>query len=214
MLRTLSALACAGVASVAAGQETLRFDLPQGPLAIFGAQWAADFLESGEPGALVRTRLVVRFRTDSPAGSFHDAADILFQFQLPTDGVPTWSVRGSDLGWSGTGEFAAEIDTDAFAGPLLEVPPGSHRLWYARIISDDPAHQRLGGELTGSFFEATVILECPADLTRDRVLDFYDFIAFQNLFAAGDLRADFTGDGVLDVFDFLEFFNQFAAGCP
>ncbi|MFG0285347.1 MAG: GC-type dockerin domain-anchored protein [Phycisphaerales bacterium JB039] len=55
---------------------------------------------------------------------------------------------------------------------------------------------------------------CRADLTGDGVLDFFDFLQFQNLFGAGDLAADFTGDGVLDFFDFLEFQNEFGAGCP
>jgi hypothetical protein len=55
---------------------------------------------------------------------------------------------------------------------------------------------------------------CRADLTGDGLLDFFDFLAFQNLFAAGDPQADFTGDGVLDFFDFLAFQNEFGAGCP
>ncbi|MFG0284011.1 MAG: GC-type dockerin domain-anchored protein [Phycisphaerales bacterium JB039] len=55
---------------------------------------------------------------------------------------------------------------------------------------------------------------CRADLTGEGELDFFDFLAFQNLFAAGDMRADFTGDGALDFFDFLAFQNEFAAGCP
>jgi hypothetical protein len=55
---------------------------------------------------------------------------------------------------------------------------------------------------------------CRVDLTGDGSLDFFDFLEFQNLFAAGDLKADFTGDGLLDFFDFLAFQNEFAAGCP
>jgi hypothetical protein len=55
---------------------------------------------------------------------------------------------------------------------------------------------------------------CRADLNGDGVLDFFDFLEFQDLFAAGDPRADFDGSGVLDFFDFLAFQNEFAAGCP
>jgi hypothetical protein len=55
---------------------------------------------------------------------------------------------------------------------------------------------------------------CRADVNGDGVLDFFDFLEFQDLFAAGDPRADFTGDGVLDFFDFLAFQDEFAAGCP
>ena len=55
---------------------------------------------------------------------------------------------------------------------------------------------------------------CPADLTVDGSLDFFDFLEFQNLFAAGSRRADFDCSGTLDFFDFLAFQNEFAAGCP
>src|SRR5690606_13463919 len=54
---------------------------------------------------------------------------------------------------------------------------------------------------------------CRADLNGDGVLDIFDFLEFQKLFAAGDLFCDFTGDRELDFFDFLEFQNEFAAGC-
>jgi hypothetical protein len=55
---------------------------------------------------------------------------------------------------------------------------------------------------------------CAADLDGDAQLTIFDFLAFQNLFDAGDLLADFDGDGELTIFDFLEFQNQFDAGCP
>jgi hypothetical protein len=56
--------------------------------------------------------------------------------------------------------------------------------------------------------------ECPADIDGDGALTIFDFLAFQNLFDAGDLAADFDADGDLTIFDFLEFQNQFDAGCP
>ncbi|UYV11689.1 MAG: hypothetical protein NCW75_10305 [Phycisphaera sp.] len=55
---------------------------------------------------------------------------------------------------------------------------------------------------------------CRADLDGDGVLTIFDFLAFQNLFVAGDLAADFDGDGSLTLFDFLAFQNEFDAGCP
>ena len=54
---------------------------------------------------------------------------------------------------------------------------------------------------------------CAADIDGDGQLTLFDFLEFQNLFAAGDPRADFDGDGSLTLFDFLEFQNAFAAGC-
>ncbi|MEO1007178.1 MAG: GC-type dockerin domain-anchored protein [Planctomycetota bacterium] len=55
---------------------------------------------------------------------------------------------------------------------------------------------------------------CPADLDGDGTLTVFDFLAFQNLFDAGDPAADFDGDGELTIFDFLAFQNAFDAGCP
>lgn len=59
---------------------------------------------------------------------------------------------------------------------------------------------------------ATMVI-CRPDLNGDGAVDFFDFLEFQNLFAAGDPRADFTGDGVLDFFDFLAFQQAVAEGC-
>ena len=54
---------------------------------------------------------------------------------------------------------------------------------------------------------------CFADFDGDGELTIFDFLAFQNAFAAGDLRADCDASGALDIFDFLCFQNAFAAGC-
>ncbi len=59
-----------------------------------------------------------------------------------------------------------------------------------------------------------IITDCEADLDGDGVLTIFDFLAFQNLFDAGDPAADFDGDGALTIFDFLAFQNAFDAGCP
>ena len=55
---------------------------------------------------------------------------------------------------------------------------------------------------------------CRADLDGDGELTLFDFLAFQNLFDAGDPLADFDGDGELTLFDFLAFQNEFDGGCP
>ncbi|MEO1279121.1 MAG: GC-type dockerin domain-anchored protein [Planctomycetota bacterium] len=54
---------------------------------------------------------------------------------------------------------------------------------------------------------------CSADIDDDGDLTIFDFLAFQTLFDAGDLRADFDGDGALTIFDFLDFQTAFDAGC-
>ncbi len=55
---------------------------------------------------------------------------------------------------------------------------------------------------------------CYADCDDSGGLDFFDFLCFQNQFAASAARADCDGSGDLDFFDFLCFQNAFAAGCP
>jgi hypothetical protein len=55
---------------------------------------------------------------------------------------------------------------------------------------------------------------CYADCDESGELDFFDFLCFQDAFAAGDPYADCDESGELDFFDFLCFQNAFAAGCP
>ncbi len=55
---------------------------------------------------------------------------------------------------------------------------------------------------------------CYADCDDSGALDFFDFLCFQNAFAAGEPYADCDDSGAHDFFDFLCFQNAFAAGCP
>ena len=55
---------------------------------------------------------------------------------------------------------------------------------------------------------------CPADLTGDGNLDFFDVSAFLSAYNAMDPIADFTGDGVYDFFDVSAFLSAYNAGCP
>ena len=55
---------------------------------------------------------------------------------------------------------------------------------------------------------------CPADLTGDGVLDFFDVSAFLGAYSAMDPAADFDGNGVFDFFDVSAFLGAFSVGCP
>lgn len=55
---------------------------------------------------------------------------------------------------------------------------------------------------------------CPADLTGDGLLDFFDVSFFLNAYNAMNPDADFTGDGVYDFFDVSAFLAAYNAGCP
>jgi hypothetical protein len=65
-----------------------------------------------------------------------------------------------------------------------------------------------------SYLRGTPPVACRADIDGDGSLTIFDFLAFQNLFDAGDVAADFDGDEQLTIFDFLAFQNAFDAGCP
>lgn len=54
---------------------------------------------------------------------------------------------------------------------------------------------------------------CEADLDGDGSLTLSDFIAFRNLYTAGDMAADFDGSGTLTLADFVSFRNAYTAGC-
>jgi len=55
---------------------------------------------------------------------------------------------------------------------------------------------------------------CPADLTGDGELDFFDVSAFLSAFTNQDPAADFLNDGLFDFFDVSAFLSAFSAGCP
>lgn len=55
---------------------------------------------------------------------------------------------------------------------------------------------------------------CPADLSGDGVLDFFDVSAFLLAFNAQDPVADFNNDGDFDFFDVSAFLTAFTNGCP
>ncbi|MFI4916213.1 MAG: GC-type dockerin domain-anchored protein, partial [Phycisphaerales bacterium JB060] len=61
--------------------------------------------------------------------------------------------------------------------------------------------------------DSVIVVICAADRDADGELTIFDFLAFQNLFDSGDLRADLDQDGQLTIFDFLTYQNRFDAGC-
>jgi len=60
----------------------------------------------------------------------------------------------------------------------------------------------------------TIAAPCPADLTGDGVLNFFDISAFLSAFNSGDSLADLNGDGIYNFFDVSDFLGAFAEGCP
>ena len=60
----------------------------------------------------------------------------------------------------------------------------------------------------------TVGNPCPADLTGDGELNFFDVSAFLTAFGSQDPAADFNSDGMFNFFDVSAFLTAFGEGCP
>ncbi|MFG0285154.1 MAG: GC-type dockerin domain-anchored protein [Phycisphaerales bacterium JB039] len=115
------------------------------------------------------------------------------------------------LGWGErSGEFTLETELSAagnYCQHTVDVEAGEDVVVRARLEA---------GLIAGvAGFQVTPVdSACSADCDGDGELTFFDFLCFQNLFAASDPGADCDEDGSLTFFDFLCFQNEFAAGCP
>jgi probable HAF family extracellular repeat protein len=113
---------------------------------------------------------------------------------------------------------AAFLWEDGVMRNLEDLVPGSG--WTLQSALDISAEGHIVGYglAPGGGLRAFMMIDngpgCSADCDGSGALDFFDFLCFQNLFAAGDPEADCDGSGDLNFFDFLCFQNEFAAGCP
>lgn len=104
---------------------------------------------------------------------------------------------------------------------LLDTPVAPPaRAFHAMVY--DPGRHRLvlfgGKDADGQWLSDTWVYNLPPpscypDLDQSAALDFFDFLAFLNLFKAEDPAADCDGSGGFDLFDFLCFVNAFETGC-
>ena len=153
-----------------------------------GPSAGANVFEFDEPierfGAYLGSNIFDAARPE-PMAEFYDASGALIDTQ-PIDlggSCGRWQFNG----WS----FATPVSSIVLRHGVFGDP------W---IIMDD-VRTTIAGAI------------CRVDLDGDGALTIFDFLAYQNLFDAGDLAADFDGDGALTIFDFLVFQNEFDAGC-
>jgi hypothetical protein len=150
-----------------------------------------------------------------------------------TDGpVSTCAPIGADVWFryvaAGTGEATADtcasdfdsvlVVYNACGGPELacidDACGRQARLTFG--VSQGQAYLiRIGGfvALRGSGTLTLAGPSCRADVNGDGAVNISDFLAFLQLYAAGDPRADINGTGGVNVQDFLAFLQLFAAGC-
>ena len=120
-------------------------------------------------------------------------------------------------------DFAADGTLYALIQGFDQISPTQFVEISSHLYTLDPATGAatdLGVVEADSTWDAvTIVIDegqpaCPADLTGDGELNFFDVSAFLNAFAANDPIADFTGDGMYNFFDVSAFLNAFNAGCP
>ncbi len=97
---------------------------------------------------------------------------------------------------------------ELLAGVLGEPASGT---WFLTVSDRSPYDT---GVLTQVCLTTSTIASCPADLTGDGVLNFFDVSAFLNALNAGDPAGDFNDDGRFDFFDVSAFLSAYSAGCP
>jgi len=170
-----------------------------------GAAWSA--LGSGM-GAGVFTSPIVRaltvFDDGSGAGpALYAGGDFTTAgggtaFRIAKWDGEAWSALGSGMS-QGFVHALTVFDDGSGAGPALYV---------------GGTFSSAGGVSARTIAKWSIPRACYADCDCDGALDFFDFLCFQNEFAAASPYADCDDSGTHDFFDFLCFQNAFAAGCP
>ena len=120
----------------------------------------------------------------------------------------------------------SSMSGDPGLGPLTDNggPTLTHALFESSIAIDaggcaggsTSADQRgvarpQGGACDIGAFELEA--DCRADLNGDGVVNTLDFLAFLNLWTAGNRTADWNRDGTVNTLDFLAYLNEWVAGC-
>jgi hypothetical protein len=131
-------------------------------------------------------------------------------------GVEYWGNNGlMDSIWSKPGGVAN--DRDNVENVFVQEPEAG--VWTVEVIATEvnEDQHRATPALDIAFglvVQGVDSRSCYADCDASGSLDFFDFLCYQDLFAAGDPAADCDGSGQLDFFDFLCYQDEFAAGCP
>jgi hypothetical protein len=133
-----------------------------------------------------------------------------------------YELRTAELGWSvGAGEYwlvwtmNGSIDGGPYS-PYLgdDARPVAGQAMQRVLGAWRAARNRTdGGTQVSLPFVVYGSASCAADCDGDAALTIFDFLCFQNAFAAGDTAADCDGDGTVTAADFACFQAAFGAGC-
>ncbi|MHA7812746.1 MAG: GC-type dockerin domain-anchored protein [Phycisphaerales bacterium] len=109
--------------------------------------------------------------------------------------------------------IASEDSTGAGENEDLQIALEDPGVYYLIISASSNINNVQRYEVTALTTELPPV-KCPADLTGDGILDFFDVSAFLSAFNNMDSDADFNNDGMFDFFDVSAFLNEYNAGCP
>ncbi len=129
-----------------------------------------------------------------------------FNFQISNNGGSTFAT--------------VETVTNSSGWNTVEFRVSDHVAITDQMVFRFTSQDTPNGSITESGVDAFRVFDvvcgsgCPADLTGDGELDFFDVSAFLNAYNAMDPAADFTGDGMYDFFDVSAFLNAYNSGCP
>jgi hypothetical protein len=134
-----------------------------------------------------------------------------------------WSSNSSGSSWNNTDISGTEPgDTLATGGVLVSTSitydidgdgnfndPTS-----GNFDPDAPEDESYSVAMYIGHYQDEVVNPCPADLTGDGFLNFFDVSAFLAAYGKSDPVADFTGDGSFNFFDVSAFLAAYGEGCP
>tara|TARA_R110002073_G_scaffold336260_1_gene531377 strand:- start:122829 stop:125216 length:2388 start_codon:yes stop_codon:yes gene_type:complete len=117
------------------------------------------------------------------------------------------------VGPTGNGTSGGWIETGFNVGDFVDLN-STIRVKFVASDLGDGSIVEAGIDDVRIFGVSCTASSCPADLTGDGSLNFFDVSAFLSAFSSNDPIADFTGDGSFNFFDVSAFLNAFGMGCP
>ncbi|MCC5823667.1 MAG: hypothetical protein LAT64_10960 [Phycisphaerales bacterium] len=118
----------------------------------------------------------------------------------PTPRIAKWNGTSWEaVGAGANGNVFGAIVYDLGDGPALHMGGG---------------FSSVDGQVSNRVVSLLADAGCPADLTGDGQLNFFDVAAFLDLYNASDPGADWNNDGLINFFDLAAYLDDFNAGCP
>lgn len=198
-----------------------------------GAERGAAHAWVVEQGGVVRTGMVRDGRggylTPAEGLGFFDLVGPGFTVMTQTGVYPMGSERVVLRGWvrtNGVGAVQVRLRARDLSGAVVEerllTAPSTTAWAPVRVGYEIPQGARtwevtvtgvFGGALGLHVDGLAMVGTCLADLTGDRVLNFFDVSAFLSAFAGEEPDGDFTGNGVWDFFDVSDFLDYYSVAC-